>query len=115
MAKTMRWQPAFPAVALPDRSARGIAMLAAEFIRRAALSQRIAERLCSVEMSEDEQARVEKRDERNDAAITKLCEDHGFRANLSGDPRGYTVKIILPTGAYNTAGGASEGYGVPTR
>jgi hypothetical protein len=39
----------------------------------------------------------------------------GFSADFSGDPRGYVVKLHLPSGAYNTWGGKESGYGVPTR
>lgn len=35
--------------------------------------------------------------------------------NLSGDPRGFTVKLILQSGEYNSWGGKESGYGVPTR
>lgn len=37
-----------------------------------------------------------------------------FDVRFSGDPRGFTVRLLLPSGTYNTLGGASEGYGVPT-
>lgn len=33
-----------------------------------------------------------------------------FRVN--GDPRGYPVKLQLPSGRYNTWGGREEGYGI---
>ena len=33
----------------------------------------------------------------------------------TGDPRGYTTKLILPSGAYNTWGGKESGYGVPVK
>ena len=31
--------------------------------------------------------------------------------HLGGDPRGYCLKAWLPNGAYNTWGGAEEGFG----
>lgn len=34
--------------------------------------------------------------------------------DLGGDPRGYTVKVKLPSGRYNTWGGKEDGWGVPT-
>jgi hypothetical protein len=35
----------------------------------------------------------------------------GYR--IDGDPRGYVVKLMLKSGAYNTFGGAESGWGVP--
>ena len=51
---------------------------------------------------------------RTEARLKDLCRHYGFELNLGGDPRGYAVKLILPTGRYNTFGGKGEGYGVPT-
>jgi hypothetical protein len=45
--------------------------------------------------------------------ITELCAPFGLVPHFGGDPRGYTVKLKLPSGAYNTCGGSQEGYGVP--
>lgn len=49
----------------------------------------------------------------NDRRIKELCADFKVPVKLGGDPRGYTVKLRLPSGAYNTWGGADDGYGVP--
>ena len=51
---------------------------------------------------------------RTEARLKDLCRHYGFGLNLGGDPRGFAVKLILPTGRYNTWGGKEEGYGVPT-
>lgn len=37
----------------------------------------------------------------------------GIKLNVGGDPRGYTVKLFMPDGRYDTWGGAEEGLGVP--
>lgn len=37
----------------------------------------------------------------------------GAKVRLGSDPRGYCLKLILPSGRFNTCGGAEEGYGVP--
>jgi hypothetical protein len=43
-----------------------------------------------------------------------IAQKHGIelRADVSGDPRGYCLKLHLPDGAYNTMGGAESGYGI---
>lgn len=40
-------------------------------------------------------------------------EKHGVVPIFGGDPRGYTVKILLPDGSSNTWGGFECGWGVP--
>ena len=45
--------------------------------------------------------------------IKDICAQFNLPVTLGGDPRGYTVKVKLPSGAYNTWGGSKEGYGVP--
>lgn len=37
---------------------------------------------------------------------------HGATVKFNGDPRGYVVKLGLPSGRYNTWGGKGEGYGI---
>lgn len=99
----------------PKYPTHEVMALARSLMRKASTSQRIAEMLCSVEMSERRQARIEKQDESNDAAIERLCKQYGLECRLQGDPRGYTVKVILPSGRYNTWGGEPYGWGVPAR
>jgi hypothetical protein len=36
-----------------------------------------------------------------------------IRVRFGGDPRGYTVKLTMPDGRYDTWGGPAEGIGVP--
>jgi hypothetical protein len=45
--------------------------------------------------------------------IKKLAKERDFGVKFKDDPRGYTVRLLLPSGAYNTWGGKEEGYGVP--
>jgi hypothetical protein len=84
---------------------------AQEMLRLANVIQRHAINACNRETSAAE-------DERERAACEKLrliAENHGLGARVDGDPRGYCVKLIFPSGVYNTWGGREEGYGVPTR
>lgn len=68
---------------------------------------RLQELACSQEMPDDYDTEIE-------AQIRDLCERViGCRVKFGGDPRGYTVKVFLPSGRYNTWGGESEGWGVP--
>ncbi|MDO8705371.1 MAG: hypothetical protein Q7J84_10540 [Sulfuricaulis sp.] len=61
----------------------------------------------------DAEARLFKNQERAEKRIREICAGIGAEVHLGGDPRGYTVKVKLPSGAYNTWGGSQEGYGVP--
>ena len=55
------------------------------------------------------------RSEQAEARIARRAAEYGCTALLSGDPRGYTTKLLLPSGDYNTWGGAECGWGVPAR
>ena len=52
---------------------------------------------------------------RAETRIRAALNGSGVTADFSGDPRGYVVKLHLPSGKYNTFGGLESGYGVPTR
>lgn len=54
-----------------------------------------------------------KRQEHVEKRIREICAGFNLPVKLGGDPRGYTVKIKLLSGAYNTWGGSEAGYGVP--
>jgi hypothetical protein len=47
--------------------------------------------------------------------IQAACKPWGIMPTFSGDPRGACVKLILPSGRYNSCGGAECGFCVPTR
>ena len=82
-------------------------------MRCAATLKTIAERLCNEEMSDRETARVDAKEANTEARAQAVAESLGFKAIFSGDPRGYVFKVILPSAAYNTWGGAESGWGVP--
>lgn len=67
---------------------------------------KLQERACNEPVPENHDAACE-------ARITSVCERIGCKVKFGGDPRGYTVKIFLPSGRYNTWGGAEDGWGVP--
>lgn len=100
------------------KAGRGVRFDCEELMRLARRHGRMQERLCNGYEDAGQQARAEKADERNEQRITDLLKSSPAfacveRPNLGGDPRGYTVKIILKSGQYNTWGGAEEGWGVP--
>ncbi len=113
--------------ALPDLAPHQVTTAARLLLRHAKTHGNIAEAECngpgdwvhrldgkaaSAEY-ERHQAWCDKRTEQIERRITEICQSIGVRPNFGGDPRGYTVKLHLPTGAYNTMGGAEDGYGVP--
>lgn len=57
----------------------------------------------------------QKREDACEKRICKLCAAFApkLKVRLGGDPRGFTVKLKLPSGTHNTWGGSEEGYGVP--
>ena len=52
-----------------------------------------------------------KDEEAGNRIMTRYC-NHGAHVILGGDPRGYTLKLVLASGRTNEMGG--EGWGVPT-
>ena len=68
--------------------------------------QRNAEKLCNVEGYEDQRDRLRTK-------LEKIERKHGvtLAAEVTGDPRGYCLRVVMPQGDYNTWGGAEHGYG----
>ena len=93
------------------------AALARLILRDATTHNRCAERECSEDMSEREAARVEKQSAACERRITERLAllGPGFSvAEFSGDPRGCTVKIRLPSG-YGDSWGDRSHLCVPVR
>lgn len=117
--------------------------LARLILRNAATIQRCAEAVCSSEWADrdrvacpavksgrdedcvcdydraDEQhrdtPRVQVQILRARQRIEAACKPWKITPNFQGDPRGECVKLMLPSGRYNSWGGAEEGFCVPTR
>ena len=47
--------------------------------------------------------------------IEAACKPWGIVPNCSGDPRGCVVKLLLPSGRWNSWGGKEDGFCVPVR
>ena len=73
---------------------------------------RIQEMWCNEEMSERRTKEVEHKEALLERRITELATACNCKADFAGDPRGATVKIILPNGRTNDW--AKEGWCVPT-
>ena len=97
--------------AYPNEREAVILNFVKQIIRLGRTSARFAEHACNRGLTPAE----ERRDERNDERIKALCESLHPRIKpiIGGDPRGYTVKLLLPTEEYNTWGGKESGWGVP--
>ena len=78
--------------------------------RHARTLSRLAVRACNVGLTEREEARRREAERR----VASFAAFYGMTAKTDGDPRGYVLKVLLPTGLYNTMGGASDGGAVPT-
>ena len=81
-------------------------------LRLAEKVQRLFVLECNRKLSPNEKTTKD----RAQARIINLASDAGIVAHVcEGDPRGAAVKLILSDGAYNTMGGAEDGWAVPTR
>ena len=85
--------------------------LARLILRNAQTIQRLAVEDCNRELTTGERMQISSCTERINAA----CKPWGITPNYSGDPRGACVKLLLPSGRWNSGGGADDGYCVPTR
>ena len=95
----------------PDQSVSFLLDVGRKILRQAATLQRVAEAACNHELRDWERDS----DERAEAALRRsIAELPGLSiASIGGDPRGYVVKLKLPSGRGNTWGGDETGWGVP--
>ncbi len=77
--------------------------------------ERLAVRACNEERNEDAIKADERLEARLEAQAAELVAPYAVKLKFGGDPRGFVVKVMTPqTGRFNSMGGASEGWGVPT-
>lgn len=83
--------------------------------RHAATHRRLQETACNRELTPQEMTQEGRCEEHIRYLVERLPLVGGqpIRVKFQGDPRGYTVKLIMPDGRYDTWGGAAEGLGVP--
>lgn len=85
--------------------------IAKAILRDAQTIQRIAVNGCNRELSDGER----KQESQAEARIEKVCEPLSITPTFGGDPRGTVVHLFLPSGKWNSWGGAECGYCVPAR
>lgn len=90
--------------------AQRAAEMATELIMLATQAQRYNLLACNGDLTDLQERRAHTIDQR----ACDLAVELGTTVRTCGDPRGYALKIILPSGAYNTWGGAAHGWGVPS-
>lgn len=78
--------------------------------RRAARHSRMQEDHCNGACG----PKFERAEERLESSIIELAHTlPGVKGvKFTGDPRGYTVRLILENGAHNTWGGSDDGFGI---
>lgn len=108
-----------PSIGKADASILQICSLIA---RHAATVQRYAIHECNIgSLSDGDQERANAAEARIRELVAtlplvkdeKTGEMKPIRPKFGGDPRGFTVKLVLPDGRHNTWGGKEEGWGVP--
>jgi hypothetical protein len=70
---------------------------------------------CNRGLSKAEERKEEQIEARIKALVEELPHVDGkpIVPKFGGDPRGFTVKLVMPDGRYDTWGGAEDGFGVP--
>jgi hypothetical protein len=80
-------------------------------LRGAATINRLSVDQCNRALSDKEKRIMENAANR----MAERLNPYDIKVTTSGDPRGYTTKLLLPSERYNTWGGAESGWGVPVR
>lgn len=83
--------------------------------RDATLLQRLGRSLQSLAIAHCNHgltARQERRQKSLCEHASAVASRYDATVDCGGDPRGYVLKIILPTGRYNTWGGKESGWGI---
>lgn len=94
----------------PALDAQKVTELTMELMTLARKSDRYNLLSCNVGLTDRQQRASDKADARAQEIGTML----GTRVRCNGDPRGYAYKIMLPNERYNTWGGHTEGWGIPS-
>jgi len=110
----------------PGKSADEVTRLARLLLRHAKTHGRLAEESCNGHPIQSSptaamalvnrlqakwDARIERQEKQIEHRIAEIAAELGCAADFGGDPRGYTVKLQLPSGRMNTWG--QDGFGVP--
>lgn len=126
MTQTISERDEFVAVLareLPDMAAHHVAELAGFLVAASRKMDRLAVALCNGDIDQEPfSKRADRLREKIDAKFAEFgkleyLKDKmpAIQFQLGGDPRGYTLKLHLPSKRHNTWGGEEAGYGVPTK
>ena len=98
----------------PKASSGQLIETAGKLMRYGAQLHTIAERVCSVDMGGKDFEKTEKRQAQYERLVRSECEgvEPPMEPVFSGDPRGHTVKLRVPSGRTDDWG--REGICVPT-
>ena len=69
----------------------------------------ISEKQCNDEMSEKEELRVSRKEENTENKVREIAEKLGFLVSFNGDPRGGSIRFVLPSGRSNNWDGTTWG------
>lgn len=69
----------------------------------------INERWCNEEMSDKTTAKLEKHEKSIEDKVRKIAGELEFKVTFQGDPRGGTIRFILPSGRSNNWDGETWG------
>ena len=97
---------------LPDLSIEQVARLASLLMRQGSTYCRLQEETCGVEMTERQEKRHDRKEANVERRVTELCAPHNIRPVFEGDPRGHTIKLVMPSGRTDDWG--HTGICVPT-
>ena len=110
----------------PNKSADSVAQLARLLLRHAKTHGRLAEETYNGHpaqgspslpaatinrLQEKWDARIARQEKQVERRMSEIAAELGAKIDFGGDPRGYTVKLILPSGHSNTWG--QDGFGIP--
>jgi hypothetical protein len=110
----------------PDKHEHAVTQLARLLLRHAKTHGRLAEESCNDHPAQGSptmdaktigrlqdrwDARIERQEKQVERRMAEIAAELGATADFGGDPRGYTVKLRLPSGRNNTWG--QDGFGVP--
>ena len=80
------------------------------------ISKRIgrrAVRQCNEPLTDTQQAKMDRADEKDYTRADEIAEALGLKGiKRQSDARGYAVKLLLPSGRYNSFGGTEHGWGI---
>jgi len=98
----------------PKQGAYLIGLSASRLMALARKAQNDATALCNGYIQQDEyDKRHTKTSQKVFSVLSALAESVPAKFEVGGDPRGYCLKVFMPSGRYNTFGGKESGYGVP--